>query len=284
MFTESNVDFEASKVVVLPIPYEKTVTGRRGTRYGPQAILQASQWLELWDEELNFEPSEIGIHTLPEIKPTINNPEKIVEVVYKKVNSLLVKNKFPVILGGEHSISIGAVKALSEHYTELSVVALDAHADLRDEYENSKYSHACVVRRIQEIAQTIVSGVRSLSKEEAKYISECTSDMQADVTSNRSRIRVFKDLNTDSISELSTNVYLNIDLDVLDPGIMPSVGTPEPGGFGWYEILEFLKTLIKSKKVIGFDVVELCPIRNNQAPDYLAAKLVYKILGYTFRP
>ena len=278
MFTEANVDFENTRVVVLPVAYDGTSTGRKGARYGPQAILNASQWLELWDIELNFDPSEIGIHTLPELEPLASSPEQMIDLVHQKVKELIDRDKFPVIIGGEHSISLGAVKAIKEKYPNLSCLVLDAHADLRDEYEGSKYSHACVTRRIQELVPVVISGVRSLAKEEAEYLSTQKAPLCVFAKSLQPEAPKVADI----ISELSDEVYLSVDIDVLDTGIMPSVGTPEPGGLLWDEILKFLKTLCKSKRIVGFDVVELCPIPENQAPDYLAAKLIYKILGYVF--
>ncbi len=276
MFTEANVDFETARIVILPVAYDGTSTGRKGTRYGPQAILNASQWLELWDPELKFDPSEIGIHTLSNLEPLASSPEQMINLVYQKVKELISKNKFPVIIGGEHSISLGAVKAFKEKYQNLSCLVLDAHADLRDEYEGSKYSHACVTRRIQELVPTVVSGVRSLAKEEAEYLSTQKAPLCILTKSLQSEASKVADI----IPKLSDEVYLSVDIDVLDTGIMPSVGTPEPGGLLWDEILEFIRTLCKSKRIVGFDVVELCPIPENQAPDYLAAKLIYKILAY----
>ncbi len=278
MFTEVNVDFETARVVVLPVAYDGTSTGRKGTRYGPQAILNASQWLELWDIELNFDPSEIGIHTLPNLEPLASSPEQMINLVYQKVKELTDRNKFPVIIGGEHSISLGAVKSFKEKHPNLSCLVLDAHADLRNEYEGSKYSHACVTRRIQELVPVVISGVRSLAKEEAEYLSTEEAPLCVFAKSLQPEAPKVADV----ISNLSDEVYLSVDIDVLDTGIMPSVGTPEPGGLLWDEILEFLKPICKSKHIVGFDVVELCPIPENPAPDYLAAKLIYKILGYIF--
>jgi len=277
-FTEANVDFETAQIVVLPVPYDQTVTGRHGTRNGPQAILRASQWLELWDPELNFDTSKFGIHTLPELELPVSNPEQMINLVYQKVNKLIDKNKFPVIIGGEHLISLGAVKSFKEKHPNFSCLVLDAHADLRDEYEGFKYSHACVTRRIQELVPTVVFGVRSLAKEEVEYLSNKEKKIKVYETLGQTHISAL----TDVISELSDEVYISVDIDVLDTGIMPSVGTPEPGGLLWDEILKFLRVLCKSNHIVGFDVVELCPILGNQAPDYLAAKLIYKILAYIF--
>ena len=275
-FTEFNVPFESARVVVLPVAYDATVTGRKGTAQGPQAILEASHQLELWDTELEVEPSQIGIHTLPIIKPSGTTPEKVPNLVFEKAKELFQHKKFPIILGGEHSISVGIVQAVKENYSDVTVLILDAHADLRDEYEGSKYSHACVTRRILEIASATVLGVRSLAKEEANYIN-LSADRQ-----EKNNVEIYQDLSLEAIERLSENIYLSIDLDVFDPGIMPSVGTPEPDGFSWQQVLKFVKELISKKKIVGLDVVELCPIPNNPAPDYLGAKLIYKIIGYIY--
>ena len=189
-------------------------------------------------------------------------------------------NKFPVILGGEHSLSIGSVKAFKEIYADLSVLHLDAHYDMRDEYFGSKFNHGCVARRISEICPIVQMGTRSLSKEEKDFLS----------TGANGRIKtvnVYDILETplwkDVISHaLSEHVYVSIDLDVFDPSLMPAVGTPEPGGIGWYETLDLLLKISKDKKIVGFDVVELCPIKGQVSSDFLAAKLAYRLLGYVF--
>ncbi len=271
--------YRTSKVVLLPLSYEGTVTYGKGTGHGPRAILQASRQLELYDEELAQETFRIGIHTFKEIAGNTLSPGEMVAAVYRQVSRLVKDEKFLVALGGEHSLSLGPVRALSDKYKDLSVLQLDAHADLRDKYQGTKYNHACIGRRILELAPLTQVGVRSLSREEADYLK------------NRKRLKVFYasritgrgDWIEKVISSLSPHVYLTLDLDVLDPGIMPSVGTPEPGGLGWYETLAFLRRLTRKKKIVGFDFMELSPQPGNIAPDFLAAKLVYKLLGYIFR-
>lgn len=268
-------EFESSEFVILPVPYEQTTTFKTGTREGPQAIINASQEVETFDEELKQETFKTGIHTLEEMEITMGGPEVMVEKVYQIAKELVDMNKRVVLLGGEHTTSIGLVKALSEKYENLSVLQLDAHADLRDSYQESKYSHACTMRRIGEIAPFVGVGIRNLSLEEHEFV-------------EKKKIDLFfaKDLMKDDrwvdqvLNKLSENVYLSIDLDFLDPSIMPSVGTPEPGGFLWNQSLNLLKKVADSKNIVSFDCVELCPIPGLVAPDFLAAKLVYKIIGY----
>lgn len=277
---EDYSNFKKSKITVLQIPYEKTTTYIKGTKNGPAAIISASHNMELFDDELNYETFKAGIYTaeIPDISDSA--PEDMTEKVYAAVNEIMKNNKFPVIIGGEHSVSVGVVKALKEYYSDLSVLQLDAHYDLRDEYLGSKFNHACAARRISELCPIIQAGVRSLSKEEKDFLN-------TQPNGNIKTISVYdileKPLWKDHISSsLSNNVYITIDLDVFDPSLMPSVGTPEPGGIGWYETIDLLKEIIKDKKVVGFDVVELCPIQGQIMPDFLAAKLIYRLLGYIF--
>lgn len=247
--------FEKSKIVLLPVPYGKTVSYRKGTEKGPGAILSALDNLELFDDELNKETHTIGIHALDPLKVDDLKPKAMIDVVEKKVSELFTQNKFPVVIGGEHTVTIGAVKAAKKKYKDLSILYFDAHADLRDSYEGNKYSHACVARRLTEIAPVVEKGVRSLSKEEHDF-----------------KLK----------GSLSNDVYISIDLDVFDPSIMPSVGTPEPGGMLWHEFLKNIRSIIKDKNVVGFDIVELSPIKDMVAPDFTAAKLIYKLIGYIF--
>ena len=268
---------EGSRVEIIPVPYEATVTYRRGTGKGPEAIIKASQNMELYDEELEGEPYRVGIYTAPMIKDVSLPPEAMVEEVYHRIKLSLSSGKFPVILGGEHSITVGAVKAFVEFYPDLSVLQLDAHADLRDSYQDSFYNHACVMRRVEEYSPFLGLGIRSLSKEEAEYIKDRSLKIITawDILQG-------KDWRNLILHHLSGEVYLTIDLDVLDPSIMPAVGTPEPGGLGWYQILTILRYLAQNKRVVGMDVVELSPLEGNIAPDFLAAKLIYKAIGYIF--
>jgi agmatinase len=268
-------EFESSEFVILPVPYEQTTTFKVGTKTGPPAIIHTSREVETFDEELKQEIFKVGIHTLEEMEITVKGPEEMVEKVYKIVKELVDRNKRVVLLGGEHTTSIGMVKALCERHKSLSVLQLDAHADLRDTYQESKYSHACVMRRIGEMAPFVGVGIRNLSLEEYEFV-------------QKKKIDLFfaKDLIKDQewidrvVSKLSEDVYVTMDLDFLDPSIMPSVGTPEPGGLLWNQTLELLKKVADDKNIVGFDCVELCPIPGLVAPDFLAAKLIYKIMGY----
>ena len=277
---EECAGFKKSKVVVMQVPYDKTATYLKGTVDGPQAIIDASKKMELFDEELNQETYKIGIHTMDPLPVQEMTPEVMVDKVYSSTMELLKSNKFPVILGGEHSISIGSVKAFRETYPDLSVLHLDAHYDMRDEYFGSKFNHGCVARRISEMCPIVQMGTRSLSKEEKDFL--------ATQPNNKVRtINVYDILEMplwkDTISRsLSEHVYVSIDLDVFDPSLMPAVGTPEPGGIGWYETLDLLREVSKDKKIVGFDVVELCPIKGQVSSDFLAAKLIYRLLGYIF--
>lgn len=270
-------DIETSKTIILPIPYEQTTSYKKGTRNGPKAILEASQYIELYDEELEKEPYKAGIHTTGYLEPTAKGPQEMVDVISCVTADLLKKNKPLVFLGGEHSITSGIVKAHCEKYKDLAVLYLDAHADLRDEYQGTKHNHACAAKRIIEYAPLIQVGIRSLSQEEAKFIKE----NKLNIFWAKDCLN-FKEAIPKIISQLPQNVYITIDLDVFDPSIMPSVGTPEPGGLNWYDVLSLLREVTRTKNVVGFDVVELCPTAGNIAPDFLAAKLIYKLIGYLF--
>lgn len=266
-------DFEASKVVVLPIPYDSTTDWRSGSRDGPMAIIDASQYLELYDQELDRESYLVGIHTLPELKPSMKGPEQTSERVYNVASDLVRKEKFVVMLGGEHSLTLGVVSAFKEKFDRLSVLQLDAHADLRDEYEDSRYSHACVMRRVLECCPIVQVGIRSLSLEEHRFLAL-----------NQMQPFFAEGLPLDEkaiVSALSEEVYITIDLDVLDPSIMSAVGTPEPGGLSWYEVLRILRVVAREKHIVGFDLVELCPREGPSSCTFLAAKLAYKLLGFS---
>lgn len=275
----SYVDFEKAKAVIIQAPYEGTVTYRKGAQKGPAAILEASANMEFFDEELNIETHKNGIHTLPPINISNLSVDNVIEEVYKSVKDVMSAEKLPVLLGGEHSVTIGAVRAAKEAAGDIMVLQLDAHYDLRDEYRGSKNNHACVARRIQETAPLVQLGVRSLSKEEKDFLSGGNNvaktisayDMLTDQLWDRRMLEALKD-----------KVYITIDLDVLDPSVMPAVGTPEPGGLSWYVLLDILKTVAQNKEIVGFDVVELAPIEGDIAPDFLASKLIYRLLGYIF--
>lgn len=273
--------FKKAKAVVLPVPYGETVSYKKGTENGPRAILEASDKMELFDEELNKEIYKIGISTVPFLEVEGRKPEDMVKVVEHEVSDIFKKKKFPVLLGGEHSISIGAVQAAKKRYKDLSILYFDAHYDLRDRYEGFRYSHACVARRLVEMASVVEVGGRSLSRDEKDFLSgkarNITIINMLDLSKHDDWVNTVK-------CYLSKNVYISVDLDVFDPSIMPSVGTPEPGGIGWYQFLKAIRDIAANKKIVGFDVVELCPMKGVVRADFMAARLVYKMLGYTFFP
>jgi len=266
--------FERAKVVVFPVPYDSTTCYKGGSRNGPRAIIAASRQMELYDEELGYEPARVGIHTLDELEPSMNSPEETVKRVEEVIGEIAENRKFPLMLGGEHSISLGAVRALAKKYRSMSVLQLDAHSDLRDEFEGTKFGHTSVMRRISELCDTVQAGIRSMSKEEAEF-------------AKRKKLKLFhvKDSLKPKfiVSSLKKDVYVSIDLDAFDPSEVPAVGTPEPGGLHWHDVLAILKEVASSRNVVGFDVVELCPIEGNACSDFLAARLAYKFLGYIFK-
>ena len=262
---------------VLPVPYDLTSSYQAGSRRGPSAILDASGYVELYDDELRRETWRVGIATRDYVEVDVRGPRHMIERVRHEVASILSEGKIPVVLGGEHSITLGAVQAARESYPSLTVLQLDAHADLRESYQESLYSHACVARRITEIPCPLVQvGIRSLTGDEARFIdenSETILSLSADDT--------LVDGWIDRVCErLSDDVYVSIDLDAFDPSIMPATGTPEPGGLTWRDATRLLRAVSNQCRVRGFDVVELCPIPGQPASDFMAAKLVYRFMGY----
>jgi agmatinase len=267
---------DKSPYVILPVPYEETATYGRGTQYAPAAIVAASQEVELFDDELGCEPYLVGIHTAPTLEITPKSVEAQNEIIYSCFRELVSQDKLVGMLGGEHSISYGAVRACLEAYPELTVLQFDAHADLRDGYLGEPFSHASVMRRIRDLTQKTVSvGVRNYSVEEDEYIRE-----QKVTLFSAQRIHLNQRWSDEVLAQLERDIYITFDLDAFDPSIMPATGTPEPGGLYWYPVLELLKKAISKCHLVGFDVVELSPIEGNHASDFLAAKLVYKIIGY----
>lgn len=266
-------DFASARVVILPIPYDSTTDWRIGSREGPQAIIDASQYLELYDQEMEREIHQVGIHTLPELQPAMGGPEEMVKRVQEVARELIAQGKLPLMLGGEHSLTLGMVKALLEKHPRLSILQLDAHADLRNEYLGTKYSHACIMRRLYELCPIVQVGIHSLSAEESQFIAQ-------------QGLKPFyaPPLAPSAINEilqaLTPEVYITIDLDVFDPSIMSAVSNPEPGGLTWQEVLNILRQVAEKKKILGFDLVELCPREGPVACAFLAAKLAYKLIGY----
>ncbi|MFV9646916.1 MAG: agmatinase [Desulfobacterales bacterium] len=263
-----------ASIAILPIPYDGTSTWMKGSNRGPQALLDASANMELYDIETDSEVFKQGIVTLDPV-PCPDDSEEMVIAVYKRARSILEEGKFIVGLGGEHTISVGLVRAVAEKFPNLSVLQLDAHADTRDKYEGSRYNHACVMSRVSEICPYVQAGIRSMDSSELERL-------------NRDRTFFAHEMLKDSkviprmLKALTQNVYITIDLDVFDPSIMPSTGTPEPGGLDWYTLLKLIESVIKEKNVVGMDVTELLPNPANRTPDFMAAKLVYRILSMIF--
>jgi len=267
-------NYQESEIIIVPVPYDETSTWMKDADKGPEAILEASVNLEFYDVETSTEAHLKGIHTIDPVLEK-KTPGKLVQAVHDCISLLLVEKKFPVIIGGNHTVSIGAIKAFSEHFENLSVLQLDAHADLRQIYEGSEFNHACSMARAREYAPIVQVGIRSMSAEELPYV-------ENDRIFFSHKLFYDKNLYSKAIDKLSENVYITIDLDVFDPSIMPSTGTPEPGGPAYFELMHFMRDVIKSRNVLGFDVVELCPSATNKSPDFIAAKIIYQLLSYRF--
>jgi len=265
--------YQNAAIVVLPVPFDKTSTWVKGSAKGPRAIINASRNMELYDIETASEVYTKGIHTAKSLQA--KSSATMVKSVFTKCRAFLDDDKFVITLGGEHTVALGAIQAHAEHFADMSILHLDAHSDMRDSYEGSKFNHACVMARALEMTDHVVSvGIRSMDTGELKNVKKKNMFYASKIVQSRDWVpRVLK--------RLTRNVYITIDLDVFDPSIMPSTGTPEPGGLGWYDVMSLLERVIKSKNVIGFDVVELCP-SGNVAPDFLAAKLIYKLLSLKY--
>ena len=264
---------DEAKVVLIPVPYDGTSTWQKGADKGPDAFLEASENMELYDIETRSEVYKKGVYLAPAVTED-SSPEKMVEAVYKTTKNYIAQDKFVTLFGGEHSISIGSIKAFSESFADLTVVQLDAHADLRPEYEGSKCNHACAMHEASKNTNLIQVGIRSMDISETEHMDENQVYFGHDL---------YEDWMDDAIGQMTPNVFITIDLDAFDPSILPSTGTPEPGGLFWYETLEFLKLMFKKKNVVGFDIVELCPKEDEKSSDFLAAKLYYKMLSYKFK-
>jgi agmatinase len=266
---------EDARIAIIPVAYDGTSTWIKGADKGPEAIIEASANMELYDIETDSEVYLNGIFTAETITGN-SSVEDLIAEVKDRVYDYISRDKFTVVIGGEHSISIGAIRAHSEKYRNITVLQLDAHCDLRDEHNGSRYNHACVMARAGEICPVVQVGIRSMDSSEKNFI-ERDNIFFADYIYQNS------DWITKVLSRLPERIYITIDLDVFDPSVVPSVGTPEPGGLSWYDGLNLLRAVFDSKDVAGFDVVELCPNEENKAPDFLAAKLIYKCLSYKFR-
>jgi agmatinase len=278
---EEYSNYKDSSIVILPVPFDKTSTWIKGSDRGPRAIIEASKNLEFYDIETKSEVYKKGIFTEKGI--IAKNSKEMINRTYEKVKNLLNDKKFVVVLGGEHTVSLGTIKAHAEFFKGINILHLDAHTDMRDSYEGSRYSHACVMSRVKESLKLKVKssklktkgiisvGIRSMDSSELKNVDSRSIFYASELYKSEEWVNKV-------VKRLSKNVYITVDLDVFDPSIMSSVSTPEPGGLGWYQVINLLKSVSENKNIVGFDVVELCP-SVNKAPDFLAAKLVYKLLS-----
>ena len=265
---------EKAKIVLIPVPYDGTSTWQKGADKGPEAFLDAAENMELYDIETDAEVYKEGVYLSDPIIVN-DSPEAMVEAVYTQTKSYISKKKFVTLFGGEHSISIGSIRAFNESFENLTVLQLDAHADLRMSYEGSSCNHACAVHEASKSTNLIQVGIRSMDVTEKKW-------MNLDQTWFAHEMQEEEYWEDAVIDQLTENVFITIDLDCFDPSILPSTGTPEPGGMKWYETLAFLKRVFKEKNVVGFDMMELCPNPVDKSSDFLAAKLYYKMLSYKF--
>ncbi len=276
-FEPQYTSFDTAQIVILPVPYDQTSTWIKGADQGPLAILKASRNLEFYDILTDSEVFRKGIATDRPARD-FSTPQAMIDEVRRRVSAYFQKGKFPVILGGEHSVSIGAIQAAVQSFSNLTVLQLDAHADTRPEYEGSAYSHACVMARTKELCPIVQAGIRSMDTCEKAALDKKRIFFAHEMAAVPPHVWI-----TDILSLLTENVYLTIDLDVFDPSLMPATGTPEPGGLGWYEVIALIQQICSSRKLIGMDVVELCPRESFWACDFLAAKLIYQTLSFRFR-
>ena len=270
-------DPTTARVTIIPAPLEYTVCYIKGTAYGPQAILNASSQMDLYDEELDWSPIDVGIYTRPPLDYSAMDHATALKATGDAVREVLRSRQLPFTIGGEHSLSAPPIAAVREYFSDLTVVHIDAHADLRDEYLGTSLSHACVARQVVNMGIPLTEiGIRSISSEEVEFL-KTSPDV--------SIIWAYKLARGNAVipwERLSKHTYVTIDLDALDPSEMPAVGTPEPGGLHWYQLLDLFREICRRTTVVGMDVVELCPMDGQTRADYLAAKLVYKMIGYRF--
>ena len=271
-------EYERARVVVLPVPYDSTVTARAGARDGPDAIIAASEDMELYDVGLGFEPYRHGIYTSPAVAVTNATPQAMIDRVHAVAGEFVAGGKLLVTLGGEHTVGVGSFRAHRDRYANLSVLAIDAHADLRDEYLETRYNHACSLRRMLDDAPVTQVGLRSAAEEEAQLIRERGLPFFSPAA-----LRALPDFSP-VVDTLRDDVYVTIDLDGLDSGEMPAVGTPEPGGLRWDEVSALLEAVAARKRIVGFDVTELAPDLGPKACAYAAAKLTYRLIGLALGP
>lgn len=266
---------ETAEVVLIPVPYDGTTTWGKGSDNGPAAFLEAAENMELYDIETDTEVYKQGIFLAPEVSGD-NEPEAVVDRVHQTAKEYIKRNHFVTLVGGEHSISIGAIRAFNECFDNLTVLQIDAHADLRKTYMGSAYNHACAMHEASQTTNLVQVGIRSMDAIEKTFMDPEKIFFAHEMAMDEFWMDKVVDL-------MSDQVYITFDLDALDPSIMPSTGTPEPGGLLWYETLEFLQKVFEEKNVVGFDMVELCPNPQDKSPDFLAAKLYYKMLSYKYR-
>ncbi len=270
-------DPATARITIIPAPLEYSVCYMKGTQYGPQAILDASSQMELYDEELDCSPIEVGVYTRPALDYTGMDHAAALNATGEAVRDVLQRGQLPFILGGEHSLSAPPIGVVREFYPDLTVVHIDAHGDLRDEYEGTPLSHASIERRVVDMGIPVTEiGIRSFSPEEAEFMKtkpDVSIVWAYQMAKGSARI---------PWERLSEHTYLTIDLDAIDPGEMPAVGTPEPGGLHWYELLDLVREICRRTTIVGMDVVELCPMPGQTRADFLAAKLIYKMIGYRF--
>lgn len=264
------LDYDKAKIAILPVPYDGTSTWIKGADKGPAALIDASGALEMLDIESRTDVSKQGIFTLDAVQEN-STPEAMSDAVEQAMSQLLHDGKFPVLIGGEHSVSIGAFRAMAKHYGEVTFLQFDAHADLRPSYEGSAFNHACAMYQAKQYGKIVQVGIRSMCEEESVHAKDQRMFF-------RYQIRQKPNWQAEVLKQLSRKVYITIDLDVFDPSIMPSTGTPEPDGLLYHEVLSMIRQVAAQHEVVGLDVVELCPNANNKAPDFLAAKLIYQIL------
>ena len=274
---EEHASLEKARVVILPVPYDRTASYMKGTAGGPEAIIEASRFMELYDEEIDRDPYTIGIHTAPPVSGNDDPPEVMTRKVEAATARYLEMGKMVVVAGGEHGVAVGAIQAYHRKHPRLSVIQFDAHGDLRAKYEGSEFSHACAMHHFAGRLPTLQVGIRSISREERDLIraKELMVVAARDFVARPERA-------LELVDRLTDEIYLTIDVDYFDPAIMPATGTPEPGGPGWYDTLAFIRGVCRKKTVVGFDVNELRPLGDDVAPNFLAAKLIYKIIAYRF--
>ena len=267
--------FEKAEILLRSIPFDGTSTWGKGADNGFKAFLDASENMELYDIETNSEVYKKGIYLTKELSG-FSTAEEMVETVYQDTKKQLKTNRFLTTFGGEHSISIGAIKAFYERFENLTVLQIDAHADLRSQYLGTPYNHACAVYDASRNCNLVQAGIRSMDVEEVQHIQEGNMFYMHTIRANE------KGWMQQALERCTDNVYITFDLDAFDPAVCPGTGTPEPGGFFWYEILSFLKQVFSTTNVVGFDIVELAPMKGNRISEFLAAKLYFKLLTYKF--